>query len=87
MPTTIALSSHFEDFVRRQIDSGRFANVSEVIGAGLGLLEEREQDQAGKLQTLRAAINVGVDEGPGIPADSVFDRLEAKYAAMAKKCD
>ncbi|EIC19921.1 type II toxin-antitoxin system ParD family antitoxin [Thiorhodovibrio frisius] len=87
MPTTLALSSHFEDFVRQQIDSGRYASVSEVVGAGLRLLEEREEDQAGKRQTLRKAITLGVDAGPGIPAEMVFDRLEAKYAAMTEKRD
>ena len=87
MPTTLALSSHFEDFVRQQIDSGRYASVSEVVGAGLRLLEEREEDQAGKLQTLRKAITLGVDAGQGIPAEMVFDRLEAKYAAMTEKRD
>ena len=87
MPTTLALSAHSEDFIRQQIDSGRYANVSEVVGAGLRLLEEREKDQAGKLQTLRKAITLGVDAGAGIPAEMVFDRLEAKYSAMTEKRD
>lgn len=53
MPTSVALSPHFETFIRQQVDSGRFNNVSEVVRAGLRLLEEREAEQAAKLQALR----------------------------------
>ena len=79
MPTSVALSPHFETFIRQQVDSGRFNNVSEVVRAGLRLLEEREAEQAAKLQALREAIALGLASGPDIPADEVFDRLEAKY--------
>lgn len=79
MPTSVALSPHFESFIRQQIDSGRFNNVSEVVRAGLRLLEEREAEQATKLQALREAIAEGLASGPDIPAGEVFDRLEAKY--------
>lgn len=85
MPTSVALSLHFEKFVRQQVDSGRFNNVSEVVRAGLRLLENHETEQAAKLEALRAAIAVGLASGPGIPADEVFDRLEAKYRAMAEQ--
>lgn len=82
MPTSIALSPHFEEFVRQQVDSGRFNNVSEVVRAGLRLLEEHEAEQAAKLHALRAAIAQGLNSGPAVPADEVFDRLTAKYSAM-----
>lgn len=85
MPTSVALSPHFETFIRQQVDSGRFNNVSEVVRAGLRLLEEREAEQAAKLQALREAIASGLASGPGIPEDEVFDRLEAKYLAMSEK--
>jgi antitoxin ParD1/3/4 len=85
MPTSVALSPHFETFIRQQVDSGRFNNVSEVVRAGLRLLEEREAEQATKLQALREAIAVGLASGPGIPEEQVFGRLEAKYRAMAEK--
>jgi len=85
MPTSVALSAHFESFIRQQVDSGRFNNVSEVVPAGLRLLEEREAEQAMKLQALREAIAVGLASGPGMSEEEVFDRLEAKYRAMAGK--
>lgn len=80
MPTSVALSSHFETFIRTQIDSGRYNNVSEVIRAGLRLLEDQEQ-QAAQLEELRSAIKAGVNSGAPVLAETVFDRLEAKYRA------
>ncbi len=87
MPTSIALSPHFERFIRQQVASGRFNNVSEVIRAGLRLLEEREAEQSAKLQVLRDAMTMGLNSGPGIPEQAVFDRLEARYLAVAEKKD
>lgn len=37
------------------------------------------------IAALRLEIQKGIDSGPGIPADQVFDRLEAKYRALAQK--
>ena len=84
MPTSVALSSHFESFIRQQVDSGRFNNASEVVRAGLRLLEDQEAQQAAKLNALREAIAAGLASGPALSEDEVFDELEAKYSAMAQ---
>jgi len=83
MPTSVALSPHFEHFIREQVESGRFNNASEVVRAGLRLLEDQQKQTDLKLNALRAAIVTGLASGPGVPADEVFDRLEAKYQDMA----
>lgn len=83
MPTSVALSSHFETFIRDQVESGRYNNVSEVIRAGLRLLEDQERLNDLKLAELRGAIASGLESGEGRSADQVFDRLEAKYRAQA----
>ena len=80
MPTSVALSPHFETFVRDQVESGRYNNVSEVVRAGLRLLEDTERLQAIQLQALRADIAAGKASGAALGADAVFDRLQAKYA-------
>jgi len=82
MPTSVALGEHFEGFVRQQLVSGRFNNASEVVRAGLRLLEDAEQRRAAEFDALRADVRAGLASGPRIPADEVFDRLEAKYAAQ-----
>ena len=79
--TSVALGSHFEIFVREQVQQGRFNNVSEVIRAGLRLLEEGEERRQLELRALRAEIAAGLDSGEPLPEEEVFGRLEAKYGA------
>ncbi len=57
--TSISLGDHFENFVDNKVSSGRFKNASEVIRAGLRLLEEEEN----KILSLRKAIVEGFDSG------------------------
>ncbi len=85
MPTSVALSPHFESFVKQQVSAGRFNNVSEVVRAGLRLLEDQEELKALKLHELRTAIQAGAASGPGVDAQVVLDRLERKYKAAASK--
>ncbi len=83
MPTSVALSSHFETFVRNQVESGRYNNASEVVRAGLRLLEDQQKQSELQLEAMKAAIAAGLASGRSIPGDQVFDRLEAKYPAQA----
>lgn len=55
--TSISLGNHFDDFIKSRINNGRFKNASEVIRAGLRLLEEHEN----KVQALKDAIQEGLD--------------------------
>lgn len=55
--TSISLGNHFDQFVSSQVSAGRYKNVSEVIRAGLRLLEDEES----KVIALRAAIQKGLD--------------------------
>ena len=82
MPTSVALSPYFEAFIREQIESGRYNNTSEVIRAGLRVLEEREQQM--KLETLQKAVNAGLNSGESKSAKEVFGRLSQKYQCMAE---
>lgn len=84
MPTSVALSPYFETFVKAQVSAGRFNNVSEVVRAGLRLLEEQEQLSALRLQELRNAIQAGAASGPALDGLPVFERLENKYKTMTR---
>jgi antitoxin ParD1/3/4 len=57
--TSVSLGDHFEDFVENRIADGRYKNASEVIRAGLRLLEDEEN----RAIALRAAIREGIDSG------------------------
>ena len=83
MPTSVAVSPHFETFIRDQVKSGRYNNVSEVVRAGLRLLEDTERQQAIQLQALRNDVAAGEASGAVVAAAPVFDRLQAKYAPQA----
>lgn len=61
--TSITLGEHFTDFVDHQLENGRYGSASEVVRAGLRLLEEHEV----KLANLRAALIEGEESGPSEP--------------------
>jgi antitoxin ParD1/3/4 len=64
MPTrNVNLTDELDRFVATSVESGRYENASEVVRAGLRVLEEREQDQEAKLLALRAAIQEGDRSG------------------------
>ena len=87
MPASYSLGTHFEEFVRRQVRSGRFASASEVVREGLRLVEEREAERAARLDALRAEIARGRESGPGIPANSVFAEARARIDEIAAERD
>jgi antitoxin ParD1/3/4 len=63
--TSVSLSDHYLAFAEAKVREGRYGSTSEVIRAGLRLLEAEEQ----KLEALRAAIQEGLDSGPARPFD------------------
>lgn len=74
--TSISLGNYFDQFVQNRITQGRFKNVSEVIRAGLRLLEEEES----KVIALKNAIQEGIDSGIAFDFDSKkhLESLKAK---------
>jgi antitoxin ParD1/3/4 len=85
MPSSYAIGSHFERFIKKQIDSGRYSSASEVVRDALRLLEEREELREAQIRNLREQIQEGIHSGPGVPAEEVLTRLEAKYAKLRQK--
>lgn len=83
----VALGSHYEEFVRKQLESGRYNNASEVVRAGLRLLEDHE---AARKRWLNEEIPARYDElmnkpSLGIPAETVRSRFETKRRNDAAK--
>ena len=59
MPTSVALTPHFQALTQQMVASGRYNNVSEVVRDGLRLLESRMQEDKAKLIALRDAAKQG----------------------------
>jgi len=56
---SISLGDYFESFVDSKVSEGRFSSASEVIRAGLRLLEEEEN----KILVLKNAVQEGIESG------------------------
>ena len=63
--TSFSLGEHFSSFIDEKVEQGRYGSASDVVRAGLRLLEEQEA----KLEALRAALVEGENSGPSTPFD------------------
>jgi antitoxin ParD1/3/4 len=70
--TSVVLGDHFTNFIERQIEQGRYGSASDVVRAGLRLLEEHEM----KVEALRAPLIEGEQSRASTPFD--FEGFIAK---------
>ncbi|EFQ5903933.1 type II toxin-antitoxin system ParD family antitoxin [Salmonella enterica] len=64
--TSVALGPHFSSFVDAQVQGGRYGSASDVIRAGLRLLEEHES----RVKALQEALIAGQESGEPRSFDS-----------------
>jgi len=71
--TSIALGDSFNDFIDEQVASGRFGSASEVVRAGLRLMQERET----RLAALKHRIDAAIERGGSYSEDELGKALSA----------
>ena len=69
--TSVTLGEHFSSFVSEQVKAGRYGSASDVVWAGLRLLEEREA----RVRALQEALIAGEEAGEARPFD--FEAFKA----------
>lgn len=73
--TSITLGEHFDHFIARQLQSGRYGSASEVIRSALRLLETQET----KLNTLRQLLVEGEESGAAdYDLDALINELDSE---------
>jgi len=77
--TSVILGEHFDDFIKSEIESGRYKSASEIIRSGLRLLEVEKQ----KIRAINEALVVGEMSGKA----SKFDNAEFKSQMRKKLSD
>lgn len=84
MPTrNVVITKHQSDLIDSLVEEGRYQNASEVLREGIRLIEEREKARAAKLEALRAAVQVGIDDFDNGNYD-VFENAKSLNAHLDK---
>lgn len=78
MPTSVALGSHFESFVKLQVQSGRYNNASEVVRQGLRMLEQQDELRQLKTALLREELKKGLASGDAAALDMAAVKAEGR---------
>jgi len=82
VPTrNVVLTDHQTNLVEELVASGRYQNASEVLREGLRLVEQREAEDTYRLEALRSAAQVGIED---ITAGR-FNNFEKRIAACPPK--
>jgi antitoxin ParD1/3/4 len=78
MPTrNVSLPEKLDQFITAKVESGDYANASEVMRTALRVFERDEREYEEKMAALRAAIDKGL--ASGIAEPGVFSRIRKKY--------
>lgn len=77
--TSMLLGDHFAGFIDTQVQSGRYMSASDVVRAGLRLLEEHES----KVKALQDALIAGELSGEPQPfdRDGFLKRMHEKHTS------
>lgn len=76
--TSVTIGDHFTSFISKQVRTGRYGSASDVVRAGLRLLEEHEA----RIRALQDALIAGERSGEPVAFD--FEAFKARKRAEHK---
>lgn len=79
----VSLPDPMRDWVQSRIDSGQYASASDYVRDLIRRDQEFAVARQLSVDDIRRSIAESRGRGETIPADAVFDRIEAKLKAMA----
>jgi antitoxin ParD1/3/4 len=82
---TISMPVELADRLRAAVDDGEYASVDDIVREALADWTRQRDTEDWTPQDLRAAIQDGLESGPGIPAEQVFAELYAIVAEYEKR--
>lgn len=76
----VSVTPALETFVRKEVESGRYNNASEVVRAALRLLQERAEARELALARARVLVEEGLASGPAEPwnVEEIWQDVEAR---------
>ena len=77
----VSLTPHFDEFIKCQLESGRYHSASELIRDALRLLEDR----GSQINLLRADLNKGIDSGKSTPLDIEAIKRQGRIRLASQK--
>ena len=84
MPTrNVVLSDHQSELIEHLVASGRYQNASEVLREGLRLIERRDEEESVRLEALKNAIRLGLEDLEAGRYDAVdFNEIDDYVASL-----
>ena len=83
----VSLTEELEELVQRKVESGRYTSASEVVRAGLRLLEQEDELRETRLAAVRAEVQAGIDQaerGEFVDGEEAMARVKKRAAAKKR---
>ena len=84
----VSLTKELEEFVRRKIESGGYSSATEVISAGIRLLEQEDEFRDARLAPIRARVEEGIaqaERGELGDGEEAVARVKKRAAAKRRR--
>lgn len=83
----VSLTDELEELVQKKVKSGRYTSASEVVRAGLRLLEQEDELRETRLAAIRADVRAGIEQaerGEFVDGEEAVGRVRKRSAAKRR---